>query len=71
VWQVEEMKDASKQAPVSLAVSSDMDLALIVRCQRVMVWSMIFCSITSWLAALLMMWTAGNWESYMTGLSDF
>jgi hypothetical protein len=44
---VEEMKDASKQAP------------------RVMVWSMIFCSITSWLGAILMMWTAGNWESYM------
>ncbi|OAL24488.1 hypothetical protein AYO20_10646 [Fonsecaea nubica] len=32
---------------------------------RVMVWSMIFCSITSWLAALLMLWTAGNWEEYM------
>ncbi|KAK5393264.1 hypothetical protein LTR79_009578 [Exophiala xenobiotica] len=50
---VEEMKDASKQAP------------------RVMVWSMIFCSITSWLAALLMMWTAGNWESYMTASQPY
>jgi choline transport protein len=45
---VEEMRDASKEAP------------------RVMVWSMIFCSVTSWLAALLMMWTAGDWESYMS-----
>lgn len=46
---VEEMKDASKEAP------------------RVMVWSMIFCSVTSWLAALLLLWTAGNWEDYMAG----
>lgn len=46
---VEEMKDASKEAP------------------RVMVWSMIFCSVTSWLGALLLLWTAGNWEDYMTG----
>jgi len=44
---VEEMHDASKEAP------------------RVMVWSMIFCSVTSWLGAVLMMWTAGDWESYM------
>jgi len=48
---VEEMRDASKEAP------------------RVMVWSMIFCSVTSWLAALLLLWTAGNWEDYMTGKS--
>lgn len=36
--------------------------------QRVMVWSMIFCSITSWLAALLLLWTAGNWQLYMEGM---
>jgi len=30
-----------------------------------MVWSMIFCSVTSWLAAVLMMWCAGDWETYM------
>ena len=35
-----------------------------------MVWSMIFCSITSWLAAILMMWTAGDWETYMEGMSN-
>ncbi|KAF2119073.1 amino acid permease-domain-containing protein [Lophiotrema nucula] len=50
---VEEMKDASKQAP------------------RVMVWSMIFCSITSWLGAILMMWTAGDWETYMTASQPY
>lgn len=38
---------------------------------RVMVWSMIFCSVTSWLAALLMMWTAGNWETYMTATQPY
>ncbi|KEF59056.1 uncharacterized protein A1O9_03899 [Exophiala aquamarina CBS 119918] len=50
---VEEMKDASKEAP------------------RVMVWSMIFCSVTSWLAALLLLWTAGNWEDYMTASQPY
>ena len=34
---------------------------------RVMVWSMIFCSVTSWLGAILLLWTAGNWEEYMLG----
>jgi hypothetical protein len=29
---------------------------------------MVFCSITSWLAAILMMWTAGDWETYMEGM---
>jgi choline transport protein len=33
-----------------------------------MVWSMIFCSVTSWLGAILMMWCAGDWETYMEGL---
>lgn len=32
---------------------------------RVMVWGMIFCCITSWLAALLLLWTAGDWETYI------
>ncbi|EXJ58425.1 hypothetical protein A1O7_05850 [Cladophialophora yegresii CBS 114405] len=32
---------------------------------RVMVWSMIFCSVTSWLGAILLLWTAGDWEEYM------
>lgn len=32
---------------------------------RAMVWSMIFSAVTSWLAAVLMMWTAGPWESFM------
>ncbi|OAL27770.1 hypothetical protein AYO22_03312 [Fonsecaea multimorphosa] len=32
---------------------------------RVMVWSMIFCSITSWLGAIVLLWTAGNWQEYM------
>ncbi|KAF2835840.1 amino acid transporter [Patellaria atrata CBS 101060] len=32
---------------------------------RAMVWSMVFCSITSWLGAIVMLWTASNWESYM------
>ncbi|RVX66689.1 hypothetical protein B0A52_09502 [Exophiala mesophila] len=32
---------------------------------RVMVWSMLFCSVTSWLAALLLLWTAGNYEDYI------
>lgn len=50
---VEEMKDASKQAP------------------RVMVWSMVFCSITSWLGAILMMWTAGDWETYMLATQPY
>jgi choline transport protein len=26
---------------------------------------MVFCSVTSWLAAVLMMWCAGDWETYM------
>jgi len=26
---------------------------------------MIFCSVTSWLGAILMMWCAGDWETYM------
>jgi choline transport protein len=26
---------------------------------------MIFCSVTSWLGAILMMWTAGDWQTYM------
>jgi choline transport protein len=30
---------------------------------RAMVWSMIFCSITSWLAAILMMYCAGDYET--------
>jgi hypothetical protein len=38
---------------------------------RVMVWSMIFCSVTSWLAGVLMMWTAGNWESYMDAAQPY
>lgn len=50
---VEEMRDASKQAP------------------RVMVWSMIFCSVTSWLAALLLLWTAGDWETYMSASQPY
>ncbi|KAK0119256.1 hypothetical protein ONS95_008107 [Cadophora gregata] len=44
---VEEMRDASRQAP------------------RVMVWSMIFCSITSWASAILMLFCAGDYETYM------
>jgi choline transport protein len=44
---VEEMKDASRQAP------------------RAMVWSMIFCSITAWASAVLMMFTAADYETYM------
>lgn len=32
---------------------------------RVIVWSMIFCSITSWLTAVLMLYCAGDWETYM------
>jgi len=36
-----------------------------------MVWSMIFCSVTSWLAALLMMWTAGNWQLYMQAAQPY
>jgi choline transport protein len=32
-----------------------------------MVWSMIFCSVTSFLAAIMLLWTAGNWEEYMLG----
>lgn len=32
---------------------------------RAIVWSMIFCCVTTWLTALLMMWTAGNFESYV------
>ncbi len=50
---VEEMRDASKEAP------------------RVVVWSMIFCSITSWLGAILMMWCAGDWETYMNASQPY
>jgi len=44
---VEEMEDASRQAP------------------RVVVWSMVFSSLTSWASVLVMMFCAGNWETYM------
>ena len=44
---VEEMRDASRQAP------------------RVMVFSMLIASVTSFGTAILMMWTAGNWQAYM------
>jgi choline transport protein len=63
---VEEMRDASKQAPVS---SASMLMSFLLNNQkRVMVWSMIFCSVTSWLGAILMMWCAGDWETYMEGM---
>ncbi|KAF1985297.1 amino acid transporter [Aulographum hederae CBS 113979] len=32
---------------------------------RVIVWSMVFCSITSWLTAILMMYCAGDYETYL------
>lgn len=32
-----------------------------------MVWSMVFCSITCWLSALLLLWTAGDWENNILG----
>lgn len=62
------MKDASRQAPVSPHVPGTTSSTMANSVQRVMVWSMIFCSITSWLAALLLLWTAGNWQLYMEGM---
>lgn len=63
---VEEMKDASKQAPVCAILSHHHNTANMIYPQRVIVWSMVFCSVTSWLGAILMMYTAGDWESYMS-----
>ncbi|KAJ5222974.1 uncharacterized protein N7469_009214 [Penicillium citrinum] len=33
---------------------------------RSMIYSMILCGVMSWLAAVVMMWTAGDWNAYMT-----
>jgi choline transport protein len=63
---VEEMRDASREAPVNSSFRNQLRPSLSANnTKRVVVWSMIFCSVTSWLGAILMMWTAGNWESYM------
>lgn len=36
-----------------------------------MVWGMVFCCITSWLAALLILWTAGDWETYISATQPY
>ncbi len=64
---VEEMKNASKEAPVCAGIGLEGALAKLTTLKRVIVWSMIFCSVTSWLSAILLLWTAGNWEEYMLG----
>lgn len=38
---------------------------------RAMVWSMVFSSITSWLTAVLMMYCAGDWETYLEGTQPY
>lgn len=38
---------------------------------RAMVWSMVFSGVTSWLTAVLMMFCAGDWESYLQGSQPY
>ena len=38
---------------------------------RVMFWSMIFASVTSWLTAILLLYCAGDYETYMTATQPY
>ena len=29
---------------------------------------MVFCGVTSWFSAILLLWTAGNWEENIVGI---
>ncbi|PMD32461.1 amino acid transporter [Hyaloscypha variabilis F] len=38
---------------------------------RAVVWSMIFCSLTSWASVLVILFCAGDWEAYMSGSQPY
>ena len=61
------MKDPSKNAPVRLFIRPS-DYA--DHGQRSITYSMIFCGIISWLTAILMIWTAGDWNVYITCMAS-
>lgn len=68
---VEEMKNASRDAPVSSA-PIPLWLITLMKGQRVMIWSMVWAGVTAWLSAIVMCYTVGpNWETYMEETSAY
>ena len=68
---VEEMKNASRDAPVCTLFSYLVEDVLTVR-QRVMIWSMVWAGVTAWLSAIVMCYTVGpNWETYLEATSSY